>query len=361
MHTEKFKVSQLFGILGEADRSIYKKDGKVKDCVSKSNINPEKSDLNYSLCAHAQYTPKEVKAIYERITGKSIRKDATFTGTIVTLPEELKKAPMGEIERFFEVTYKTLKEIYKIDEKDVIQAQVHLDETTPHLHFYFIPHYRDGEKEGINHNKSCPRTVYQKQHKMLQAALDEAGIHCCIENGKTQGIEVKAINKAQRKEYAQLKQQIEEQKTEIEALKQEEITRTILLEDLKKDNEKVNDELTNTQKELSDAQIRLTTAQNEIKQIEEQKTLLEALKNQIEDLWSRFYRWTQQIIPKIELDIQKEQNPQRKEGRKSFVIKSRTKIKTLGDAVMNKNLGKAQQIADRLDADYLDYQDEFER
>ena len=369
MNTEKYAISQLSGLLAEAipTRPMYKdRTGQLKDTVSKSNIDFTKTEQNYNLCSHDPYTTKQMKEMYTRITGRTVRKDAKWGGTVLTLPKELKNEPEDVKRAFFEASYKILRDdIYKIKEEDVIIGAVHMDETTPHMHFYYIPHhYGENGKETVSWDKCMTRSVYQTQHTKLQKALNNLKItdkEIKILNGETQGINVKLINQAQRKEYAQLTQKIEEQKKEIEALKQEAITRTFLLEDLKKDNKKVNDELTNTQKELSDAQIRLTTAQDELKDIQKEKTLLEAVKRQIEDLWAKFHKWTQEILPKLELDIQREQNPQRKEGRKTFMLRSKKHLRTLSDAVMEKNLGKAQQIAETLDADYQDYQDEYER
>ena len=42
-----------------------------------------------------------------------------------------------QIKQFFELSYKFLSERY--GEQNVISAYVHMDETTPHMHFLFIP------------------------------------------------------------------------------------------------------------------------------------------------------------------------------------------------------------------------------
>lgn len=185
MHTEKFKVGKC-GLLKEADRSMY----KDKDTVSKSLINHEKSSLNYNLCTHAQYDQRSIRARIEAVTGKKMRKDAVaFGGTIITLPQELQKAFRGLSDNdrqrktflFFQAAYEGLKELYGLKEEDVVSSYVHLDETTPHMHFYFLPHkyevHKDleTEKETVTEymawDRVIPRSMYQQQHRKLEKLL----------------------------------------------------------------------------------------------------------------------------------------------------------------------------------------------
>lgn len=65
----------------------------------------------------------------------SRRKDVNvFADWVVTLPQDV---PAGDTHDFFRATYDFLKDLY--GQKNVISAYVHMDETTPHMHFAFIP------------------------------------------------------------------------------------------------------------------------------------------------------------------------------------------------------------------------------
>src|SRR5699024_4072382 len=64
---------------------------------------------------------------------------------IVTLPEELNGAPEGSQEQFFEETYDFLSDRY--GEENVLAGVVHNDETTPHMHFTFMPVTYDEKRE----------------------------------------------------------------------------------------------------------------------------------------------------------------------------------------------------------------------
>nr|WP_244877090.1 plasmid recombination protein [Carnobacterium mobile] len=75
---------------------------------------------------------------------------------IVTLPSTLKEKNEQDQREFFEKTYAFLTERYG-GEKNVLSAQVHNDETTPHLHFAFIPVVWDEKKNNVKKSplKKC--------------------------------------------------------------------------------------------------------------------------------------------------------------------------------------------------------------
>ena len=64
---------------------------------------------------------------------------------IVTLPEELAEASYEQQEAFFEETKHFLDERY--GKENTMAAVVHYDETTPHLHYAFVPVVFDAKKE----------------------------------------------------------------------------------------------------------------------------------------------------------------------------------------------------------------------
>ncbi|MBD9366994.1 plasmid recombination protein [Leuconostoc mesenteroides] len=64
---------------------------------------------------------------------------------IVTLPEELAAAPYEQQAAFFEETKHFLDERY--GKENAMAAMVHYDETTPHLHYAFVPVVFDAKKD----------------------------------------------------------------------------------------------------------------------------------------------------------------------------------------------------------------------
>ena len=63
---------------------------------------------------------------------------------IVTLPEELTEAPYEQQSAFFEATMNFLDDRY--GQENTVAAVVHYDETTPHLHYAFVPVVFDDKK-----------------------------------------------------------------------------------------------------------------------------------------------------------------------------------------------------------------------
>ncbi|MGC2973966.1 MobV family relaxase [Leuconostoc mesenteroides subsp. dextranicum] len=63
---------------------------------------------------------------------------------IVTLPEELSEAPYEQQSAFFEATTTFLNDRY--GQENAVAAVVHYDETTPHLHYAFVPVVFDDKK-----------------------------------------------------------------------------------------------------------------------------------------------------------------------------------------------------------------------
>lgn len=122
----------------------------------------------------------------------SNRKDLkAVVSWVVTMPEKVKG---NEQERFFEETYAFLRSRYcdKVEKavgmSPVISAVVHLDETTPHMHFKFIPTYFDKktEKWRVSAKEVLNRRDLQTFHKDLSAHMSRVfGRDIGIENGAT--------------------------------------------------------------------------------------------------------------------------------------------------------------------------------
>lgn len=117
-----------------------------------SNSNPDidfsKSKDNYSLCNSAEgisFNAFIDKQIAERYTGKkAIRKDAVrMVQVLFTSDKEFfDKISEEEQRQFFKDCYKWAADRW--GENNIISADVHLDEVTPHMHLNFVPLTPDG-------------------------------------------------------------------------------------------------------------------------------------------------------------------------------------------------------------------------
>lgn len=215
MHSQNYHKGNS-GLLNEYDRSMY---GKT-DSTSKGLIDKNRTHLNYNLCSHSQYKPKEIVAIQEKIRGKKFAKNGNFFGTtIISLPKDY----TGDTREFFESAYKNLKKLYGLKEEDIVSSYVHMDETTPHMHFCFIPVKHLEEKEVVSWEKVMTKSMFNTQHTKLSKMMEkDLGVEVSILNGKTLGVDITKMtkeNKLLSMENTQLKEEkatLEETKTTLE-------------------------------------------------------------------------------------------------------------------------------------------------
>lgn len=181
---------------------------------SNENIDNERTHLNYDLCEKEGDT---LSRLDERLSEVyCMKREDVKVGCewIVTLPEKLHNEPVERQRRFFEETYEFLADRYG-GKQNVISANVHNDETTPHMHFDFIPVVWDEkkEREKVSAKEVLTRSELKKFHTDLDKRLKERIPEIYQEgilNDKTIGIE----NIHSLKKYSA---EIEQQKKEMAA------------------------------------------------------------------------------------------------------------------------------------------------
>jgi len=103
----------------------------------------------------------------------------TLVGWVVTAPRNLL---IEQHQRFFQAVYHFL--VNRYGKENTVLAIVHQDETTPHLHFLFIPVVPDlkhgGEK--ICANDLITRAELRDFHPALQKHLKSVGVNACVLN-----------------------------------------------------------------------------------------------------------------------------------------------------------------------------------
>lgn len=134
------------------------------------DIDPERTPQNYNL---APDRGDQVDFIRQRCSEVQCSKRAdvnVMCSWVVTRPPHLFE---GEERAFFEETYSFLSEKY--GEKNVISAYVHMDETTPHMHFSFIPVAIDKKKgiEKVSAKEVLTKTELQSFHRQLDERMQE--------------------------------------------------------------------------------------------------------------------------------------------------------------------------------------------
>lgn len=208
---EKMKSGNLSGIQKHNQRQF--KNHSNKDII------PEKEGLNYDLVNPEKIDYEEkVKGIIDsqRSEGqRAIRKDAVLVNEwIITSDKEFfNKLNNEDRARFFEVSLAYF--VQKFGAENVAYAQVHLDESTPHMHLGVVP-MQDGVLSG---KKVFSRGVLREIQDDLPKFLQEHGFE--IDRGqrgqdkkriKHLSTEVykETVNKAKNEAWAEAKKDLKD-------------------------------------------------------------------------------------------------------------------------------------------------------
>lgn len=186
-HIEKFSKNSVGHLFAHFERK--KENGEFVK-FSNQEIDITKSDLNYNLAWNRN--KNQYKIYKDRLSQVQVfnRSDVkTLCSCVTTIPQEtylkFKDNPEA-IREFFEKSYDFLENRY--GKENVVSAFVHMDETTPHMHFAFIPVVLDKKK---NIEKVCAKEVITTKelktfHKDYQKFLDNnLSYECLVHSGIT--------------------------------------------------------------------------------------------------------------------------------------------------------------------------------
>ncbi len=177
MHLFKGHAGDVKGVLSEA-RGVRDANGeKHREGHSRvGTIDPTRTHLNYSLTSGQPkepiHTANELKEYIKSLgVTRKIRSDAVlFDSIVIDLPADYE----GDQREFFMAAYKALRHIC-CDDKDerILQAPVHLDEKTPHMHFAFIPILEKDGKVKLASKELTTRTFMRQLHPKVEQYMNE--------------------------------------------------------------------------------------------------------------------------------------------------------------------------------------------
>lgn len=164
MNCEKFTRNQSGNILVHCNRSDPNRTYKNQE------IHHDRTHWNYNLAPkHEDMTDYEF--MKNRCEEFKILKRSNvnwMVSWVITIPADYE----GSQEMFFKEAYNFMENKY--GKENVISAYVHLDETSPHMHFCFVPVVFDTKKKEYRVNaKVCiNRTELLKIHPQMQEYLE---------------------------------------------------------------------------------------------------------------------------------------------------------------------------------------------
>ena len=121
-------------------KGIYRHNERKNKNYSNTNIDKEKSYLNYSIKSPQYSYEKEFERIRKKYDLKGQIKVVSNIACeyIITSDKEFfERIGEAETKRYFETAYKFVAEYKNLGEKYIMSAIVHMDEETPHMHLIF--------------------------------------------------------------------------------------------------------------------------------------------------------------------------------------------------------------------------------
>ncbi|MBF3746603.1 plasmid recombination protein, partial [Burkholderia pseudomallei] len=206
-HVQKYTRGNVQGLSIHWDRKT--------ENHSNQDIDNERSHLNYDLCEKEGDTLSRMNDRLNEVHCLNRKDVKVCADWVVTLPENLKDASEKEQRQFFEKTYEFLKIRYG-GEKNVLSANVHRDETTPHMHFAFIPIVWDVKKqrEKVSAKEVLTRKDLKTFHQDLDKFLKKEIPHIYKEgilNNKTIGVDTVKDLKKHSQEIQKQKETMDEE------------------------------------------------------------------------------------------------------------------------------------------------------
>lgn len=188
---------------GKDESSEYVKFGNPQ-------IDPQRTHLNYNLAPqhnHMEFIKQRLNEVY-----CLNRKDVNvMCSWVVTAPKDL---DLNQQDDFFKESYKFLENRY--GKENVISSYVHLDETTPHMHFAFIPVVYDKKKDRykVSAKERVNKFELKSFHSDYQEHLDRANVRCNILNEATREGN-KSINELKRQSATERLKEVNEKASKI--------------------------------------------------------------------------------------------------------------------------------------------------
>lgn len=145
------------------------------------DIDPNKTNQNYNLAPERISQGEFIKQRCSEVYCLNRKDVNVLCSWVLTKPKDLTSPD----KKFFEETYKFLEKRY--GKENIVSSYVHMDETTPHMHFAFVPVVYDKKKgiEKVSAKDCINKFELSKFHTDWQNHLDSHDIHCNVLNEAT--------------------------------------------------------------------------------------------------------------------------------------------------------------------------------
>lgn len=171
LHMQKFKAGGIYGIQSHNNREHPPR--------TNPDIHPERTEQNYHVISCDNYASRIKQLITEQATAtRTVRKDAVvYCSFIITSDHETMAAMGAERQKlFFAAAADWFAARY--GSEHIVNATVHMDETTPHMHIGVVP---------VKDNRLSAKALFDK--KELTALQTEFAKDVGVAYGLERGVE----------------------------------------------------------------------------------------------------------------------------------------------------------------------------
>lgn len=170
----------------------YERNSLIQS-YSNSDVDMAKSDANYNLAPERESQTEYIRQKLSEIDHANRKDLVVMADLIITAPSDLK---IEYQEIFFKEAYQFCVDRYgsksSLGEDVVVSSYVHMDETTPHMHFAFLPVKASFDKTTgeMTSQRFCGKEVICRQdlrtlHKDMQQWMNDKSIPARVINGNT--------------------------------------------------------------------------------------------------------------------------------------------------------------------------------
>ena len=292
---QKVKSGNLVGVGNHNQRNT--------DNHSNKDIDVERSHLNYDLVNRTENYKRDIEQFINdnKSSSRAVRKDAVLINEWIITSDNLffKDKDDKEIKDFFDTAKSYFAD--KFGDNNIRYAQVHLDETTPHMHLGIVP-FNDEHK--LSAKTVFNRQALQAVQDELPKYLNERGFE--LERGE-KGSERKNLTvpeyKKAKDELKEITTTLEQRKSEVLALSNDKAPT------IKKESLDLKDE-TKTVKVPSGETIGIGKLRHEFMKNEERKTgnviIPESKLNAVIKSYEELYKANEKLKNYAETDLPKE-------------------------------------------------------
>ena len=175
---------------------LYKHNERKNTNYSNKDINKNKSIKNYSIKKCNTTYSNAIKLLQKEnnLKGRIIKTTNVVCEFIITSDRKFfERIGEEETKRYFQTAYDFVANYKELGEKYILSANIHMDESTPHLHLVFIPVVHTKDKKGNKIEKiACSeywrgKDSYKKLQDNFYKCIKDKGFN--LERGNSRKIE----------------------------------------------------------------------------------------------------------------------------------------------------------------------------